>query len=237
MSGAVRVAAAIPAFQAGATIGAVVRGTRAVLGEVLVVDDGSQDGTAEAARAAGARVLRLPSNQGKGRALRTAFDDLFGRGFAAVVTLDADGQHLPHEIPALLAAAAAGRPADLVIGSRAHLFAGMHPLRRTSNRWSSRAISWFAGSRFEDVQSGFRYYARSLFDAVGFPEPRFEAESAVVVRAVRRGQEVRCVPVELGTPDGRSTSHYRPLLDSLRIAGAVVQARLEKRAVSRCGSP
>jgi glycosyltransferase involved in cell wall biosynthesis len=224
------VAAAIPAFEAERTIGEVVRGTRAILKDVLVVDDGSRDATSEAAKAAGARVLRLPHNQGKGRALRTAFDDLFGRGFDAVVTLDADGQHLPHEIPTLLAAANGGRPADLVIGSRAHLFLGMHPVRRTSNRWSSRAISWFAGRRFEDVQSGFRYYARSLFDAVGFPEPRFEAESAVVVRAVRRGLDVRCVPVELGEPDGRATSHYRPLVDSLRIASAVVQARLEKRA-------
>lgn len=225
-----RVAAAIPAFEAEATIGDVVRGTRAILADVLVVDDGSSDRTAEAARAAGARVVRLPCNQGKGRALRTAFHDLFGRGFTAVVTLDADGQHLPREIPRLLAAADGGRPADLVIGSRAHLFAGMHPMRRASNRLSSRAISWFAGRAFEDVQSGFRYYTRALFDTVGFPEPRFEAESAVVVRAVRRGLDVRCVPVELAEPDGRATSHYRPLVDSLRIAEAVVQARLEKRA-------
>ncbi len=64
---------------------------------------------------------------------------------------------------------------------------------------------------------------------MGFPETRFEAESAVVVRAARRGFRVVTVPVRLGFADGRTTSHYRPLLDSLRIAGAVTRARLEMR--------
>ena len=221
-----RVAVAIPAYQAAATVGDVVRGARRLYDDVLVVDDGSSDHTAERAAAAGARVLRHGRNLGKGRALRTAFDDLFDRGFDAVVTLDADGQHLPEEIPRLLRAAGEDGGADLVIGSRAHLFERMHPMRRTSNRSSSRAISFFAGQMFEDVQSGFRLYTRKVIDRAGFPEPRFEAESAVVVRAVRLGLEVRCVRIALGEPDGRATSHYRPLVDSLRIAGAVVRARL-----------
>ncbi len=224
MSGASRsVAAAIPAYQAAAAVGDVARRTRAVLSEVLVVDDGSTDGTADAARAAGARVLRHGANRGKGRALRTAFGDLFGRGYGAVVTLDADGQHLPEEIPVLLE----GADADLVIGSRAHLFGAMHPVRRTSNRWSSAMISTVAGMPLGDVQSGFRLYSRRLIEAVGFPEPRFEAESAVVVRAVRLGFRVVATPVRLGFADGRLTSHYRPLVDSIRIAGAVARARLE----------
>lgn len=220
-----RVAAAIPAYQAAASIGDVVRGAGALVAEVLVVDDGSSDATAAAARAAGARVLSHPTNLGKGRALATAFADLFGRGFDAVVTLDADGQHLPAEIPALLAAAA---DADLVIGSRDHLFAAMSRLRRTSNRWSSRAIAAAAGLPLADVQSGFRLYRRRLIAATGFPEARFEAESAVVVRAARRGFRVVAVPVRLGFADGRCTSHYRPLVDSLRIARAVTRARFER---------
>ena len=222
-----RFAVAIPAFEAEGTVGEVVRGTRRHGYEVLVVDDGSRDGTAARATAAGARVLRHGRNLGKGRALRTAFDALFEGGYDAVVTIDADGQHLPEEIPRLVETAEAEGGADLVIGSRAHLFEAMHPLRRTSNRSSSRAISWFAGRRLEDVQSGFRFYARRVIDRAGFPEPRFEAESAIVVRAVRLGLEVRCVRIALGEPDGRATSHYRPLLDSLRIAGAVVRARLQ----------
>ena len=218
-------AIAIPAYQASRTVGDVVRRALAVLPEVLVVDDGSTDGTGEAARTAGARVLRLPINRGKGTALRTAFEDLFGRGVAGVVTLDADGQHLPEDVPALLTAFAAG--ADLVLGSRQHLFGEMCRLRRTSNTLSSLAITAGCGPRIADVQTGFRVYSRGLFRVCGFPESRFEAESAVVVRALRAGLDVRCVPIRLGRVDGRATSHYRPLVDSMRIARAVVRARTE----------
>lgn len=219
-----RVAAAIPAYQAGPSVGAVVRGTLRLLPDVLVIDDGSADSTAEEARQAGARVLSLPCNCGKGAALATAFRDLFGRGFTAVITLDADGQHLPEEIPKLLDGAVRG--GDLVLGIRDHLFGEMSTARRLANRLSSRAISFAAGQRLTDIQTGFRFYTRELIQTVGFPEARFEAESAVVVRAARRGFRILTVPVRLGFADGRTTSHYRPLVDSLRIAGAVTRARL-----------
>ena len=191
--------------------------------ELLVVDDGSTDGTAAAARVAGARVVRHPANLGKGRALLTAFEDLFERGYAQVLTLDADGQHRPDQIPVLLQAGRA--EAGLVIGSRAHLFREMHGVRRVSNRLSSIVISAVAGRTIADVQSGFRLYSRRLIEVVGFPEPRYEAESAIVVRAARLGFPVVSVPIQLGYADGRSTSHYRPVIDSMRIAGAVSQGR------------
>jgi glycosyltransferase involved in cell wall biosynthesis len=219
-----RVAAALPAYDAAPTIGDLVRRTRAILPEVLVVDDGSRDGTAEAARGAGAEVFSFSENRGKGQALHLAFDRLFGAGADAVVTLDADGQHLPEEIPRLLAHM---DDADLVVGSRVSLFDQMSALRRTSNRLSSAVISLVAGARLGDVQSGFRLYHRRLIEATGFPEHRFDAESAVIVRAARRGLRIASVPVRLGYADGRTTSHYRPLVDSLRIARAVARARLE----------
>jgi glycosyltransferase involved in cell wall biosynthesis len=219
------VAVVIPAYQAAPSVGHVVRGCLSLMPEVLVIDDGSDDATAEAARQAGAEVISLPVNRGKGNALRTAFGELFGRGFSAVVTVDADGQHLPEEIPVLIRAAEGG--ADLVMGTRDHLFREMSKVRQLSNRLSSRAISLLAGRALGDVQTGFRLYSKRLVESVGFPEARFEAESAVVVRAARRGFKIASVPVKLGFADGRTTSHYRPLRDSLRIAAAVIHARFE----------
>lgn len=221
---ATRIAAIIPAYQAAPSVGDVIRGTLEILPEVLVVDDGSTDGTGDVARRAGARVIAHPVNRGKGAALATGFRDLFAHGFEAVLTLDADGQHLPGEIPKVLAAQGEG---DLILGVRDHLFGEMSTVRRLSNRLSSKAISFAAGQRLSDIQTGFRLYSKRLIDAVGFPEARFEAESAVVVRAARRGFRVVTVPVHLGFADGRTTSHYRPLMDSFRIAGAVTRARLE----------
>lgn len=217
-----KTAAVIPAYDAASSVADVVRRTVAILPDVLVVDDGSHDQTAETARGAGAEVLRHPRNRGKGAALATAFATLLPRGVSAVVTLDADGQHLPEEIPKLLAAAA---EADLVLGTRDHLFGEMGGLRRASNRLSSWAISSVAGRRLADVQTGFRLYSRRLLEATGFPEARFEAESAVIVRAGRLGLRIVTVPVRLGFADGRTTSHYRPLRDSVRIAAAVARAR------------
>jgi glycosyltransferase involved in cell wall biosynthesis len=222
-----RAAIAIPAFQAGPFVGEVIRKARCHGLDILVVDDGSVDDTGARASEAGAAVIRHPVNRGKGCALRTAFGQLFDAGFEAVVTLDADGQHAPEEIPRLLRAASEG--AHLVLGTRAEHFAGMGRLRRFSNGWSSWAISKVAGREFVDVQTGFRLYTRQLIEMTGFPEDGFEAESAVLVRAARRGCCIVAVPIHLAVADGRGTSHYRPVVDSLRIACAVTRARLEPR--------
>ena len=220
-----RFAVAIPAFDAAPSIATVVGRVLAMSAEVVVVDDGSGDGTGDAARACGVPVLTNSVNLGKGRALKVAFDHLFGSGYDAVVTLDADGQHPPEEMPKLLAAWREG--ADLVLGTRAHLYRAMGRVRRASNGTSSWLISHVAGVTLPDCQTGYRLYTRSLIDTIGFPEARFEAESAVLVRAVRRGFRVVGVPVRLDEADGRATSHYRPIVDSLRIAGAVARARFE----------
>lgn len=220
-------AVAIPALDAEPWVRGVIERCRPFAAEVLVVDDGSTDKTADVARRAGARVLIHPQNLGKGRALQTAFLDLF-RTYTMVATVDADGQHVPEDIPALVEAAVDG--ADLVIGARNHDFARMNRVRRTSNRLSSKAIAILAGRDVSDVQSGFRLYSRTLFENVGLPEPGFEAESAVVVRAARRGLAIAEVPIHLEFVDGTATSHYRPVIDSLRIAVAVIRARLEERS-------
>jgi hypothetical protein len=194
------VVAVVPALDAAGSIAAIVAAVRRHLGRVVVVDDGSTDGTAERAAAAGAEVIRHPSNRGKGAALLTAFDGLLreriraraaaARGspaaagvpstvaarvaeeaadaaFAGALTLDADGQHEPDDIPAFLDLFGRSRPA-IIVGSRSRYFADMWWPRRAMNRFSSAALRLFTGADLPDSQSGFRLYdARFLEVALG----------------------------------------------------------------------
>jgi glycosyltransferase involved in cell wall biosynthesis len=215
----------IPALDAGASVGEVVKASLGFLPDVVVVNDGSRDATPSAAAAAGAVVLDHPRNLGKGAALRTGFRYALERGFDAVITVDADGQHLPSEIPKFLRARSETK-ADLIIGDRSHLFAGMLPRRRNANMFSAWAISKCAGRRVTDSQSGFRLYSASLIRDVAMGANGFAAESEIIVRAGRLGRRILSIPIELGFVNGISTSHYRPLLDTLRIAGVVAKTRI-----------
>ena len=215
----------IPAYNAGKSVGSVVKSCRKVMNDVLVVDDGSADDTGAVAKAAGAEVVRHPHNRGKGAALKTGFAWALEHGFDDVITLDADGQHLPDEIPKFLEARQQTR-ADLIIGGRAHLFGEMLPRRRMANRFSAWSISKAAGLKVSDSQSGYRLYSANLLRTVHLRTDGFDLESEVIVHAGRGGFKLITIPINLGFVDGVSTSHYKPLMDTLRIAWTVTRARL-----------
>jgi glycosyltransferase involved in cell wall biosynthesis len=141
-----------------------------------------------------------------------------------VITLDADGQHLPSEIPRIIKAWEESG-ADLVIGGRAHLFDHMLPRRRLANRFSAWAIAKGSGTRVTDSQSGFRLYAARLLREIALRTDGFDMESEVIIRAGVRKMRIVVTPVDLGFIDGLSTSHYRPLGDTLRIAWTAIRAR------------
>jgi glycosyltransferase involved in cell wall biosynthesis len=216
--------AIIPAFQTEPTVAGVVQATRRLIPDVLVIDDGSTDDTAGVAREAGAEVLRFPTNRGKGIALRAGFSRAIENGCRAVVTLDADGQHDPGEIPRILDRWRETQAA-LVIGSRTHLEQEMTPSRRFGNRFARSAISFFAGLPVPDAQSGFRVYDAELLRSVSLRGVRFELEAEVIVRAARRGFRVESTPIRLTRIDGTPTSHYRPWIDTTRICISVLLSR------------
>ncbi|HUR82381.1 MAG TPA: glycosyltransferase family 2 protein [Thermoanaerobaculia bacterium] len=216
-----RVAALIPALNAERTLPPVLEETRRQIEPVIVIDDGSSDRTGDVARAGGAIVLRHEVNRGKGAALKSGFAWALENGYDGVITLDADGQHLPSEIPKFLAASG-----DLIIGGRAHLFQHMLPRRRNANRFSAWCISKCAGVRIPDSQSGFRFYSAKLLREVKLRADGFDLESEVIVRAGRRGLQIVTIPIDLGFVDGLSTSHFKPLKDTLRIAWTVSRTRL-----------
>ena len=227
--GGAPIVAVIPALDAAASIVPVVEGALRHAARVLVVDDGSSDDTGARARAAGAETIRHPVNLGKGAALGTAFRHLLAtaRPFAAVVTLDADGQHDPSDIPAFVALHAQRRPA-LIVGSRDRDVARRWGPRRAMNRFSSAAMRVFAGVDLPDTQSGFRLYDAGFLERLRLEGTRYEAEMEALLRAAEWGLPIASVPIHLRVVDGRETSHYRALPDTFRIIGMVLRHRLRR---------
>ena len=228
--------AVIPALNAGATIEAVVAGALRHVRRVIVVDDGSTDDTAERARRAGAEVIRHPVNRGKGGALATAFEALVSEkspkapeSFEAGITLDADGQHDPDDIPAFAELYRRERPA-LIVGSRDRDFARMWGPRRAMNRFSSASLRFFAGVDLPDSQSGFRLYDAGFLARLRLEGRRYEAEMEALMRAAEWRLPIASLPIRLRVVDGRATSHYRPLRDTFRIVGAVLRQWLRRLA-------
>ena len=220
-------AAVIPAYNAEPSIGEVVRRSRAVLPRVLVVDDGSTDGTGSKALAGGARVLTHPSNRGKGAALRTAFEALEGEPLDAIITLDADGQHDPGDIPLFLEAFGRSR-ADIIVGSRSSDFTSMSPGRRFGNRFSSAALRLISGLPLPDSQSGFRLYSASFLRKVKARGNAYEAEMELLLRAAAGGFRVEAVTLRSFVADGRAGSHFRPWVDTWKICVCVVGLSLRR---------
>jgi len=222
----VRVAVVIPAFQAAATIGDVITRTRAAVpsAQIIVVDDGSTDGTGEEGRGKGATLITQPRNRGKGVALRAGIGKACVQGASAIVTLDADGQHPPAEIPRLLKPISDGS-ADLVLGARQRS-ATMPVARRFTNWLSARLASRIGGQRLSDAQTGFRAFTRDVAERVQPAGDRYEYEANFLLDALRAGYRVVSVevPTIYGTP-----SHFRYLGDTWRMARAF--ARHARRIV------
>ena len=218
-----RVLAIIPAYNEAGRVAPVIIIAREFL-PVLVVDDGSADETASVARATGAEVLVQQSNQGKGAALKAGFEYALAKGFEAVVTLDADGQHDPAEIQKFLTAYET-TAADLIIGKRN--FDGMPPLRRLANNLGEATFSWAIGQNVPDNQSGYRLLSRRLMVALGKGvESGFEFELEMIVTCVRLGYRLESVPIR--TIYAGETSHINNvhhLTNFLRVTRQTRRAR------------
>ena len=218
--------AVIPGYNEAPRIGAVVRAAAEHL-PILVVDDGSTDGTADAARATGATVLEQRPNAGKGAALRLGFRRALDDGAEAILTLDADGQHDPAEIPHFLAAwKGAAPPPDLVIGRRD--FRAMPPIRRLSNELGRRAFSWAVGQDVADNQSGYRLVsARLASRTLESAETGFALEVEQITTCIRMGGTIAWVPIR--TIYAGAPSHIRPLAHLREFIRIVRQARHDVR--------
>lgn len=222
-----KIAALIPAFNERRAIKPVLDQTKEIL-PIVVVDDGSQDGTDEVAEQAGATVIRHKENQGKGAALRTGFKWALEHQLRAVVTIDADGQHDPLEIPKFLVIHRS-EEAALVIGRRN--FSEMPFPRGYSNPFGSWLLSQIVGEKIYDNQSGYRLYDRSLLKVLDFGSAGFEYEVEVIGAAIEHDMKISWVDIR--TIYGTDTqSYFHPVKDSWRFMQTIWGARKWRRPSS-----
>ena len=213
----------VPAYHAGPTVGDVVAQVRALGLTVVVVDDGSSDDTGERAAEAGAIVLRHPKNLGKGAAIQTGFAYAKRCGAAALITMDADGQHAAAELTNMLQAHRT-HPDSLIIGVRSFDPQVMPRRSRIGNRISTYWISLFAKRLHHDTQSGFRIYPRRLF-SLPLRTRRFDTETEILLWAAKL--EVPLVEVPIATIyHGGHRSHFRNWEDTLRVIRLVLSSPL-----------
>ena len=209
-----RIAAVIPAYNEEKHIGDVVRRARQQLGDVLVIDDGSVDKTADNARDAGAEVIVHEQNRGKGETIKTGLRHFLDRDVDLVIILDADGQHRPEEIERFTAAALSSEQPKLILGTRMNDLSSMPRVRRFVNRWMSNRISAVCGQEIPDTQCGFRMIHRELMPELLGGAARFDYETEMLIIASRKGFKIASVPVSTVYSDEVSSIH--PVRDTIR---------------------
>lgn len=211
------IVAIVPVFNHGSSVGGVVAGLGALGASVIAIDDGSTDDSAAAARSAGAQVITLERNTGKGAALRAGLRA--ASGCPTVISVDADGQHAASDA-LRLACAAAAEPGALHIGVRD---LGAAPWSsRIGRRLSNTGVRLCCRAAPGDSQSGLRAYPTAAILALDIRAGRFAWEVEVLVRAVRAGIPLRQLPVACAYPRDR-VSHFASLRDSLRLCGVVAR--------------
>ena len=231
-----QVAVLIPALNESLRIREVVQGALLHCPNVIVVDDGSTDGTHECIADLPVILLRYAQRQGKGKALRDGFREARQRGFKGVLTMDGDGQHSADDLPRLLEAANR-HPGCIIIGARLRKRAQQPTHRRLANQLGDWGLAWGTGYQIADSQSGQRLYPANVMALGDVPGEDFVYEAQILMSAAQE-LGVRCVsiPIEArynqvhAAPEMRA-SHFKPFKDFSRITSHIVWQCLKRGGV------
>lgn len=210
----------IPAFNEERSIAKVVLRATKYSDEVVVVDDGSSDDTAEIAQRLGAVVLRHGRNLGKGAAIRDCFDYARRSGADVLVTIDADGQHDASEIPSLLTALT-DEKVDVAVGSRFAKPADMPHMRWVGGRVLDHATGVRVQGRLADSQSGFRAYSRTAIEKLTASELGMSVDSELLTKAEAAGMQIALVPISVQYSGNTSKTH--PVVHWLEVFFGIVK--------------
>ncbi len=214
-----KICVVIPAYNAAQTIRNVVKGSLQYVSDVIVADDGSTDNTADIAAKAGAQVVLIEKNRGKGHALKALFRKAIDAGYDAVISVDADGQHNPADIPRFIEAHHSC-PEAVIVGSRMH---DTHKIPR--ERYNSMHVARFyvslgANQFIEDTQCGFRLYPLSTVKNILLTTDRYVTETEFLLKAGDSGFTIRSLEIE--TIYSNNVSHFRPVTDIVAISFYVI---------------
>lgn len=221
------VAIVIPALNEALRIRDVVAGALRHCAQVIVVDDGSDDGTADRISDLPVSVLRHAQRQGKGASLRDGFHAALQQGCAGVLTMDGDGQHSPDDIPRLIAAAQR-HPGCIIIGARLRKRSQQPAYRRFANEFGDWGIAWGTGYQVADSQSGQRLYPAAVAALGDVPGEGFVFETQILISAAQQlGARCVSVPIEsryksVHSQEQFRASHFKPWRDFSRITWHIV---------------
>lgn len=217
--GKLKCAVVIPTYNNAGTISQVIADVKRFSSDIIVVNDGSTDGTSEILLAIkNIRVIAYSKNRGKGYAIKLGLRKAYEWGFRYAITIDSDGQHYADDIPVFIRRIEQV-PDSLLIGAR-NLSADNMPAKNTfANKFSNFWYWVETGRTLSDTQSGYRLYPLEKLQKIRFVTRRYEFEVEIIVRAAWQGINVENVPVKVYyAPDGQRVSHFRPLVDFTRIS-------------------
>ncbi len=203
----------IPAHNEAKQIGRLVKEVRSRGLVVVVIDDGSVDGTAAIAKTQGAEVIQNDPRRGKGFSLKRGFGYAMEKGFDGVIAMDGDGQHDPEDLEQILAAAQA-TPRSVVNGTRMRDTKDMPLVRRVTNRFMSWMISRIGGQKIEDTQCGYRYVSGDILKEITLTANDFEIETEILLKSCKAGYPIISVPIKTIYRDEKS--NIRPIKDTIR---------------------
>lgn len=204
----------IPCYNVGDIISGIVEELRKLVSEVIIVDDGSSDSTADTALRSGATVLRNKDNFGKGASLRRGFKYALAFDYDSIITMDGDGQHLPEDVISFLEYRRLNPEVDIIVGNRMENPTGMPVVRYLTNRIMSKFISSVCNQRIPDSQSGFRLIKPSILKKLQLKSDKFEIESEIIIKAAKCGYKITSIPIRSIYKNNKS--QINPFLDTLR---------------------
>ncbi len=208
-----KTAVLIPAHNEVKAIGSLVESIRLLGFTVIVIDDGSVDGTGDLAQASGAVLLRTPNRRGKGGALKQGIEYSLAQGYEAVILMDGDGQHAPSDLAAFIRCYEETH-ADIISGNRMSNPQGMPLIRLATNHFMSWLISLCCRQSVPDTQCGFRFIKTDVLRAIVIECVGFEIETEILIKASKKGFKIASVPIQSIYRD--EISKIKPVKDTLR---------------------